>query len=393
MIKEGVPMGQRRSVRIRIALLAAALVVLGCVVIAQAADPEIPLVIEKNRFEPDVIKVKAGAPFVLVITNKDKGPEEFDMQTPRIEKVIPAGKTMKVRIPALKPGKYPFVGEYHAETMGATFVITLREAFEAALVLGIIYSYLGKIGARDGFSYVTRGGVVGLLASLGMGVGVGYLSGPLLDVGPDIVTVVVMLAAVALLTWHAWWMQQHARLIKSNMQHRIDEARAGNRLWVVGLIAFTAVFREGAETVLFLWGIVAQSGGGWGSAMGGVAGVACAAAIGWAIFRGGQRLSLTRFFSVTTIFIMLLAAGLLSSAVARLQGMGLLPLSEPLWNTSWLLSDGSLAGGFLSGLIGYRAQPTLLEVCVYVAYVIVASLLLFTRRTPAPVGFASPTRS
>src|SRR5262250_1714338 len=266
--------------------------------------------------------------------------------------------------------------------MGATFVVTLREAFEAALVLGIIYSYLGKIGAHDGFSYVTRGGVLGLLASLGMGVGVGYLSGPLLDVGPDIVTVFVMLAAVALLTWHAWWMQQHARLVKSDVH-----------LWIVGLIAFTAVFREGAETVLFLWGIVAQAGGGWGSAIGGVAGVACAAAIGWAIFRGGQQLSLTRFFSVTTIFIMLLAAGLSSSAVARLQGMGLLPFSEPLWNTSWLLSDGSLAGGFLSGLIGYRAQPTLLEVCVYVAYVIAASLLLFTRRTPAPVGFASPTRS
>ena len=277
--------------------------------------------------------------------------------------------------------------------MGATFVVTLREAFEAALVLGIIYSYLGKIGARDGFSYVTRGGMLGLLASLGTGMGVGYLSGPLLDVGPDIVTVFVMLAAVALLTWHAWWMQQHARLVKSDVQHRIDEARATNRLWIVGLIAFTAVFREGAETVLFLWGIVAQAGGGWGSAIGGVAGVACAAALGWGIFRGGQRLSLTRFFSVTTIFIMLLAAGLFSSAVARLQGIGLLPLSEPLWNTSWLLSDGSLAGGFLSGLIGYRAQPTLLEVCVYVAYVIAASLLLFTRRTPAPVGFASPTRS
>jgi high-affinity iron transporter len=277
--------------------------------------------------------------------------------------------------------------------MGATFVVTLREAFEAALVLGIIYSYLGKIGAREGFSFVTRGGVLGLLASLGMGVGVGYLSGPLLDVGPDIVTVVVMFAAVALLTWHAWWMQQHARLVKSDVQHRIDEARASNRLWVVGLIAFTAVFREGAETVLFLWGIVAQAGGGWGSAIGGVAGVACAAAIGWAIFRGGQRLSLTRFFSVTTIFIILLAAGLLSSGVARLQGMGVIPLSEPLWNTSWLLADHSIAGGFLAGLVGYRAQPTLPEACAYLAYVVLASLLLFTRRTPAPVGLASPTRS
>jgi uncharacterized cupredoxin-like copper-binding protein len=115
-------MGRSGSVRgwvLRLAVMAVTLAVVG---IVQAADPEIPLVIEKNRFEPDVIKVKAGAPFVLVITNKDKGPEEFDMQSPRIEKVIPAGKTMKVRIPALKPGKYPFVGEYHAETAKATIV-------------------------------------------------------------------------------------------------------------------------------------------------------------------------------------------------------------------------------------------------------------------------------
>ena len=90
---------------------------------AIAADPtEIPLIIEKNRFQPDLIKVKAGAPFVLVITNKDKGPEELDMLSPRIEKVIPGGKTVKLRMPALKPGSYPFVGEYHAETAKAKIV-------------------------------------------------------------------------------------------------------------------------------------------------------------------------------------------------------------------------------------------------------------------------------
>jgi len=114
-------MGQRHSAQSLVIMLAV-VVALGGVAVAQAAEPEIPLVIEKNRFEPDVIKVKAGAPFVLVITNKDKGPEEFDMQNPRIEKVIPAGKTMKVKIPALKAGKYPFVGEYHAETAKATIV-------------------------------------------------------------------------------------------------------------------------------------------------------------------------------------------------------------------------------------------------------------------------------
>lgn len=104
-----------------VALLAVLAVGLGLVG-AAAADAELPLVIEKNRFQPDVIKVKAGAPFVLVITNKDKAPEEFDMAVPRIEKVIPAGKTVRVKVPALKPGKYPFVGEYHSETAKATIV-------------------------------------------------------------------------------------------------------------------------------------------------------------------------------------------------------------------------------------------------------------------------------
>ncbi len=278
--------------------------------------------------------------------------------------------------------------------MGAAFVITLREAFEASLILGIVYAYLEKVGARDGFRFVTWGGTVGLLLSVAMGIGVTFLSGPLLDLGPDIITVVVIFAAVGLLTWHAWWMQQHARLMKGQVQHRIDEARAGNRLWVVGLIAFTGVFREGAETVLFLWGIMAQAEGaaGWSSVIGGVAGVALAAAIGWAIFHGGRHISLSRFFTVTTAFIMLLAAGLFATGVGRLQGLGLLPLSEPVWNTSWLLSDKSVAGGFLSGLIGYRSQPTVPELVVYAGYILVMGIVLFGRRTQAGVALPDPTQ-
>jgi uncharacterized cupredoxin-like copper-binding protein len=99
-----------------------ALVILAAGVPPAHAQTEIALTIEKNRFAPEEIKVKAGAPFVLVITNKDKTPEEFDMQQPRIEKVVPAGKTVRLRMPALKPGKYPFVGEYHSDTAKATIV-------------------------------------------------------------------------------------------------------------------------------------------------------------------------------------------------------------------------------------------------------------------------------
>ena len=80
------------------------------------AQAEIVLIVENNRFQPEEVKVKAGAPFVLVITNRDKAPEEFESHDLRIEKVIPAGKTVRVKVPALKPGVYGFVGEYHEQT-------------------------------------------------------------------------------------------------------------------------------------------------------------------------------------------------------------------------------------------------------------------------------------
>jgi plastocyanin len=78
--------------------------------------PEVSLQIEQNRFQPEEIRVKAGQPFVLVITNKDKGPEEFESKDLRIEKIIPGGKTLRLRMPALKAGSYGFVGEYHEKT-------------------------------------------------------------------------------------------------------------------------------------------------------------------------------------------------------------------------------------------------------------------------------------
>ena len=98
--------------------LALAVVLMAFAPAAHAADApaEIVLSIEKNRFQPDEIKVKAGAPFVLVITNKDGTPEEFESKDLRIEKVIPAGKTVRLRMPALKGGTYGFVGEYHEKT-------------------------------------------------------------------------------------------------------------------------------------------------------------------------------------------------------------------------------------------------------------------------------------
>ena len=263
--------------------------------------------------------------------------------------------------------------------MGATFVIVLREGFEAALLLGILYAYLTKIGRPQSRRYVTAGGILALGASIAMGVAVSVISGPLADLGPDVIAIGVIFLAVVLLTWHGWWMGRHAREIRGEVQRRIDEAHARQRLWLVGLIAFTGVFREGAETVLFLWGLVVQmdDASSWLALAGGVTGLVGAAILGWLVFQGGRRLSVQRFFAATSVLLLVLAAGLFSAGVGKLQGLGLLPAGDPVWDTSWLLDDHGGLGGVLTGLVGYRARPTALEILAYGSYIVVAGTLFF----------------
>jgi high-affinity iron transporter len=271
--------------------------------------------------------------------------------------------------------------------MAATFVIVLREGFEAALLLGIVYAYLAKIGRTDSRRYVTLGAALALGASILMGVAVTVLSGPLADLGPDVIGLGVIFGAVALLTWHGWWMGRHAREMRGEVQRRIDEAHARQRVWIVGLIAFTGVFREGAETVLFLWGLLSQleDRSGWLALGGGAAGLLGAAMLGWLVFQGGRRLSVRRFFVATSVLVLFLAAGLFSTGVGRLQGLGWLPGGDAVWDSSWLLDDHGVLGGLLGGLIGYRSRPSALELAAYVGYVALAAALFFPgviRRSP-----------
>ena len=280
--------------------------------------------------------------------------------------------------------------------MGATFVIVLREGFEAALLLGILYAYLTKLGRPESRRFVTAGAVLALIASIAMGMAVSVISGPLGDVGPDAIAIGVIFLAVVLLTWHGWWMGRHGRELRGEVQRRIDEAHARQRLWLVGLIAFTGVFREGAETVLFLWGLLVQVEGGssWLALVGGMAGLLGAAVLGWLVFQGGRRLSVQRFFTATSALLLLLAAGLFSTGVGKLQGSGLLPAGDPVWDTSGLLDDHGPLGGALTGLVGYRARPTALEVAAYSIYIVVAGALFFPtlvrRKTPDGLDVRAP---
>ena len=106
----------KRCLSLLVSLAVASTWLLGGGVLPANAQTEIALTIENNRFQPEEIRVKANTPFVLVITNKDQGPEEFESHDLQIEKVIPAGKTVRLKMPALKPGTHSFVGEYHAQT-------------------------------------------------------------------------------------------------------------------------------------------------------------------------------------------------------------------------------------------------------------------------------------
>jgi len=264
--------------------------------------------------------------------------------------------------------------------VGGTFVITLREGFEAALVLGLIYTYLDKIGARREFRYVTVGALLGVAASVLLGVVVTVLSGPLVDLGPDLIGAAVLFSASGMLTWHAWWMRRHARAIRGDVERRIDAAQVRRQFWVVGIIAFTGVFREGAETVLFLWGLLTQVGTSAGSsllALGGALGVLGAIVLGVLVFQGARQLSLRRFFAWTSAFLLLLAAGLFSTGVGRLQGLGILPPPDTLWDTSAWLDDRGFLGSLLAGLLGYRARPSTWEAAAYVAYLLLAGWLFF----------------
>src|SRR2546426_11851762 len=115
--------------------------------------------------------------------------------------------------------------------MGATFVVTLREAFEAALLLGIVYTYLDKVGAREHYRYVTFGGALGAVASVLLGVALSVLSGPLLDLGPDVIGTAVVFVAVVVLPRHRWGVRPAPRAVKRDVQRGPEPAGRRHRPW------------------------------------------------------------------------------------------------------------------------------------------------------------------
>jgi len=264
------------------------------------------------------------------------------------------------------------------------FLIMLREGVEAALIVGIVASYLVQTGRPDALRHVWLGVVLAIALSAAVGIGLEVAKAEFPQKAQEAFEAAVGLFAAAILTGMVFWMRRAALSIRSSLHGQVDAAlaheRGGGR--ALAGVAFLAVAREGLESVVFLMAAFQQEDVGFEAPLGAVLGLAAAVAIGFAIFRFGRRIDLRRFFRWTGVLILFVAAGLVAGALRSAHEAGLWNHLQGLaYDLSEALPVDGLAGTLLSGLFGYRDTPSVGEVIVYLAY-LVPALVLFLRGTP-----------
>jgi len=266
------------------------------------------------------------------------------------------------------------------------FLIMLREGIEAALIVGIVASYLKQSGRGVLMPAVWVGVLLATALSLFAGAGLQLLAAEFPQKQQELFEGVVGLIAVVMLTTMVFWMRKAARSIKGELHASIDKAlaqHADGQGWALIGMVFLAVAREGLESVFFLLAVFQQSTG-WEAPVGALAGIAVSVVVGWGIYSGGVRLDLRRFFRFTGLFILLVAAGLLAGVLRKLHEAGVWnQLQTVVFDMSETLPMDSPVGAVLSGLLGYQAAPVAGEVIVYLAFLAVA-LFFFLRPAAAP---------
>lgn len=269
------------------------------------------------------------------------------------------------------------------------FLIMAREGIEASLIVGIVASYLVQTGRRNWLFAVWAGVVLAVLLCTAVGLILAIVNADFPQKQQELFEAIIGVVAVFMLTSMVFWMRKAARSMKSGLQHSIDEAltnKPHHGLALVGLVFF-AVAREGLESAVFLLATFEQGNGIW-VPIGAVLGLLVAAGVGFAIYWGGVRLNLSRFFRWTAVFILVVAAGLLASSVRSLHEAGLWnAFQQTAFDWSHVLPQDSPLGTFLAGILGYQDTPTVSEVVVYVAFLAIA-LPLFFRGSPV----AAPAR-
>jgi len=264
-----------------------------------------------------------------------------------------------------------------------SFLLALREGFEIALILGIVLGALHQFKRRDLIPTVQLGAAIALLISVVGGITLTLIGAAFAGSAEEIFEGVMMWTAAGVLTWMILWMQSRAHLIKKMLTEEVGSAaRLGKTALFV--LAFVAVLREGIELALFLTASVFNSGVSQ-TVIGALGGLSVAALLGWGIFQAGIQLNMRRFFQVTSVLLVLFAAGLVAHGTHEFNEAGLIPgIVEHVWDTNGILDETSVVGLFLKTLFGYNGNPSLSEVLAYLTYFVV----LFAATRPRKAALA-----
>lgn len=255
-------------------------------------------------------------------------------------------------------------------------IIVFREVLEAALIVAVVLGATRGVARRG--HWVSAGIVLGVIGATLVAGFAGAISEALQGSGQELFNATVLLVAVAMLGWHNIWMSSHGRKLAAEISAVGHDVNVGSKpLSALLVVTALAVLREGSETVLFLYGLAASSGGTSNLLAGSVLGLAAGVGVGWLLYRGMLRIPVRHFFSFTGWLILLLAAGLSANAASYLNQAGLIPSLIPqVWNTSWLLNQQSWLGTLLHILVGYNDQPSGMQLIFYLATIIVTLSLM-----------------
>jgi high-affinity iron transporter len=270
--------------------------------------------------------------------------------------------------------------------MLSTFIIALREGLEAALIVGILLSYLVK-SEQTHLRRALAGGVAGAIAlSFALGGVLTFSSHRLTERGEEAFAGITSLMAVGFVTWMVFWMKRTARSLRKELESKVGAAVQMGAI-AVATTAFFAVAREGLETSLFIYTNFQTVRSSAGPLVGLALGLAVAIFLGVKIYQRAINLNLGKFFTFTGVALVIVAAGVLSHGIADLQALGWLPGGTSVaWDLSGVLDENSLPAALLAGSIGFSAITTWLQISIWTLYI--ALVLTTYLRKPAKVAVA-----
>jgi high-affinity iron transporter len=269
---------------------------------------------------------------------------------------------------------------------------------EASLIVGIVAAFLVKEGRRDALGRMWLGVGIAVALCVGIAIALRIADNNLPQREQEGLETVVGLIAVAAVTYMIVWMRRHARGLKREIEGTVAQALATvSTLALVGM-AFLAVLREGFETAVFMLAVFQDTSNTTAAGFGAVLGLVAAVVIGFLLYRGGVRINLSRFFRGTGLVLVLVAAGLASTAVHTAHEAGWFNgLQTQAVDIRWLVGPGTVRGSLITGMFGLQPEPTVGEALAWLLYAVPVGLFVLwpdrwrLRRRTSGVAVAGAT--